>query len=103
MDETRLYENYEEGFSLCAQVKDRLPDYIEGYLDAMTAEAIRSHLTVCYMCNKVFDEMERSIQLVETLPFVEPHIDFTEPVMAAIQKQAEKSSRPWWYWLPKAE
>ncbi len=103
MEETRLYESYEEGFSLCTRVRDRLPDLIEGYLDAMTAEAIRSHLAVCYMCNKVFDEMERTIKLVETLPFVEPHMDFAPPIMAALKMQAEETAKPWWKWRPKPE
>ena len=93
MSENRLYESdsHDEGFSLCARVRERLPDLVEGYLDAMTAEAIRAHLSACYMCAKVFDEMERTIKLVETLPFVDPRKDFGPSIMSAIQSQTGNS------------
>jgi hypothetical protein len=87
MEENRLYENPEQ-FSLCIRVRERLPDLLEGYLDAMAAEAIRAHLSVCFMCAKVFGEMERTIRLVETLPFAEPIEDFAPAIMAALRAQA---------------
>jgi predicted anti-sigma-YlaC factor YlaD len=92
MDGNSYTEQHEEQFSLCARVRERLPDLIEGYLDAMTAEAIRAHLSVCYLCSRVFDEMERTIKLVETLPFVDPRRDFGPSVLAAIQKQQKPQS-----------
>jgi predicted anti-sigma-YlaC factor YlaD len=105
MEENRLYENPEEGFSLCTRVRERLPDLLEGYLDAMTAEAIRAHLSVCYMCARLFGEMEQTIKLVETLPFVDPAKDYAPSIMAAIQQQtggrgAGGLGRPWWKWRP---
>ena len=104
MDESRLYETHEEGFSLCARYRERLPDMIEGYLDAMTAEAIRAHLSVCFMCSKVYEEMERTIKLVETLPFADPHHDFSPSIMKAISLQENSHGpRTWWKWRPKRE
>jgi len=100
MEENRLYETHEEGFSLCQRMQQRLPDLLEGYLDAMTAEAVRAHLSVCYMCAKLFGEMEHTIKLVETLPFVDPGRDFAPGIMAAIQQQAGGSGRQWWKWRP---
>jgi anti-sigma factor RsiW len=103
MEDNRLYELPEEGesFSLCARVRERLPDLLEGYLEAATEEAIRAHLAVCYMCAKLFGEMEQTIRLVETLPFVDPNRDFGPSIMAAIQRQAGRDEqRPWWRWRP---
>jgi predicted anti-sigma-YlaC factor YlaD len=110
MDENRLYESHEpheEGFSLCTRVRESLPDLVEGYLDAMTAEAIRAHLSVCYLCAKVYDEMERTIKMVESLPFVDPRKDYSPAIMTAIREQQSETGqffkRPWWRWKPKRE
>ena len=101
MEENRLFETHEEGFSLCQRMQQRLPDLLEGYLDAMTAEAVRAHISVCYMCAKLFGEMEQTIKLVETLPFVDPGRDFAPGIMAAIQQQAGGAAgRQWWKWRP---
>ena len=103
MEENRLYENTPPGeeFSLCQRVQQRLPDLLEGYLDAMTAEAVRAHLSVCFLCARVFGEMEHTIKLVETLPFVDPGRDFAPSIMAAIQQHTgADSKKPWWKWRP---
>jgi len=98
MEENRLYETPDEGFSLCIRVRERLPDLIDGYLDAMTVEAIRAHLAVCYFCAREYNELEQTIRLVETLPFVEPHHDFAPSIMARLNAP----KRPWWkLWPPR--
>ena len=51
---------------------ERLPDLQEGYLDAMTMEAVRAHLSVCFLCMKEYNELEQTVRMVENLPFVEP-------------------------------
>ena len=81
MDHSRLDEETTDQFSLCVRVRERLPELIEGYLDLVTAEAIRAHLAVCYLCAKEYREMKATIRLVETLPFVEPGRDFSRTVM----------------------
>ncbi len=91
MEENRLYEPPEEGFSLCVRVRERLQDYAEGLLDAMMAEAIRAHLSVCYLCAKEYNELEQTIHLVETLPFVELEKDFAPAIMAALKTQSGHS------------
>lgn len=90
MEQETTYEHPEQ-FSLCQRVRDRLPDLIEGYLDAVTAEALRAHLAVCYLCSREYREMQRTIQLIETLPFAEPHRDIARSVMAAIERQSGHS------------
>ena len=80
MEQNTAFEN--QGFSLCVRVRERLPELLEGYLDALTAEAIRAHLAVCYQCSREYREMQQTVRLVETLPFVEPNRDFTPAIMA---------------------
>jgi hypothetical protein len=84
-----LNSHFEEQgqYSLCLQYREKMPDLVEGYLDAMTAEAIRAHLSVCALCNTIYQEMEHTIRMVETLPFVQPDKDFGPAVMAAIRSQ----------------
>jgi hypothetical protein len=91
MEENRLDQTQDQGYSLCARIQERLPDLVEGYLDAMTAEAIRAHLSVCYFCAKLFGEMEQTVKLVETLPFAEPGKDFAPSIMTAIRSQSGHS------------
>src|SRR5262249_25165486 len=59
----------------------------EGLLDVMAAEAIRAHLSVCYLCMKEFEELQQTIKLIEHLPFVEPLRDFAPAIMAALKEQ----------------
>ncbi|MGC8668922.1 MAG: hypothetical protein ACP5VE_12485 [Chthonomonadales bacterium] len=88
MEEHRLTDAPHEGYSLCLWVRERLPDLQEGYLDALTAEAIRAHLAVCYFCAQEYRELEATVRLVETLPFVEPERDLTPAIMAAVRAQS---------------
>src|SRR2546421_6752822 len=97
MEENRLSFEPPEQFSLCVWVRERLPDHLEGYLDALTAEAIRAHLAVCYLCQREFTEMQQTIRLVEHLPFVEPGRDFAPRVMAAIQATQGAESPPGYF------
>ncbi|MCC6728683.1 MAG: zf-HC2 domain-containing protein [Chthonomonadales bacterium] len=98
MEENRLLDDHSEQFSLCVRVRNRLPDLIEGYLDAVVAEAVRAHLAVCYSCSREFRELQQTIRLVESLPFVEAGKDFAPLVMAALDAQRR---RPWWKWKPR--
>ena len=93
MEENRLYETHPEGFSLCVWVRERLPELEGGFLDAAMAETIRAHLSVCFLCAKQYEEMESTIRLIETLPFVDPVKDHAPAIMAAIQSQSDHSFR----------
>ena len=87
MEENRVFE-YEQGFSLCLRVRERLQDLYEGYLDAMVAETIRAHLNSCFQCNQEYRDLEQTIRLIETLPYAEPVRDFTPAIMTAIRGQS---------------
>ena len=85
MEQQQTFEEHD--FSLCKRIQERLPDLLEGYLDTLTAEAVRAHLAVCYQCARHLREMEQTIRLIETLPFAEPMHDHAPAIMAAIEKQ----------------
>lgn len=99
MEQQSLHSDVPEQFSLCVRVRAQLPDYIEGYLDVVAAEAVRAHLAVCMLCNREYREMRATIRLVETLPFMEPGHDYAAAIRTAIEGQAP---RPWWRrrWRP---
>jgi hypothetical protein len=104
MDDNRLYETEEEGYNVCSRIQDRLPDFLEGYLDLMTSQAIRAHLSVCYFCSKLYGEMERTITLVDSMPLVDPMKDFGPSIMAAIQGKRENPlKRAWMKFRPNRE
>ena len=85
MEEQQTYEEHD--FSLCKRVQERMPDLLEGYLDSLTAEAVRAHLAVCYQCSQHWKELQQTVRLIETLPFVAPKHDVTPAIMAAIERQ----------------
>ncbi len=91
MEENRLYQTPTDGYSLCIWVRERLPDLQEGYLDAMTTEAVRAHLSVCFLCLKEYNELEQTVRLVENLPFMEPSKDYAPVILAAIESQSGRS------------
>ena len=67
----------------------------------MTAEAIRAHLSVCYLCARLFGEMEHTIKLIDTMPMVDLDQDYAPSIMSAIQQQTGQTDRkPWWRRLP---
>ena len=106
MDDKRLYEteSSDEGYVQCARTQERLPDLLEGCLDAMTAQAIRAHLSVCYFCSKLYGEMERTITLVDSMPLADPMKDFGPSIMAAIQaKRDNPLKRAWMKFRPNRE
>ncbi len=87
MELNSQYEHPEQ-FSLCLKVRENIHEYIEGYLDALTMESIRAHLSVCYLCQKEYNEIMETIKLVETLPYSEPSKDFAPLIMAAIESRS---------------
>jgi len=89
MEEFTTFEQNE--FSLCVRVRERLPELLDGFLDAVTAEAIRAHLATCYQCSRDFRELQQTVRLVESLPFVEPVRDHAPAIMAAIERQSGHS------------
>ncbi len=93
MEEYRLHETHPEGYSLCVWVRERLPDLQEGFLDAATAETIRAHLSVCFLCAREYNEMEATVKLIESLPFVDPVKDHAPAILAAIRSQSDHSFR----------
>lgn len=97
MEQNSLLNEAPESFSLCVRVQEQLQDYIEGYLDAVTAEAVRAHLAVCALCQRNYKELRQTIRLIETLPFATPGRDYAEAVQAAIK---QKPIMPWWKWRP---
>jgi len=99
MEHNNLLNDLPERFSLCVRVQEQLQDFVEGYLDAVAAEAVRAHLAVCLLCRRSYRELRQTIRIVETLPFMDPGRDYASAVRAAIEP---KPGTPWWKWRPPA-
>jgi len=99
MEQNSRLSEFPEQFSLCLRVRAQLQDYVEGYLDLVTAETVRAHLAVCALCNREHAEILETIRLVRTLPFVSPRRDYAGPITAAI---AARPHSPWRRWWPRA-
>lgn len=84
----------EEHVVLCVRIQEQMPDLLEGFLDAVTEEAVRAHIAVCYLCSAEFNALERTIMLVETLPFVEPGHDLSAVVKAAVRERGSRRLFP---------
>jgi len=97
METNNLLNDHPEEYSLCLRVRGQLQDYIEGYLDAVAAETVRAHLAVCALCNKEYCELQETIRLIQTLPYLAPSRDFAPPILDAIG--APRKSL-WWQWRP---
>lgn len=95
MEQNELYAEHPEQFSLCLKVRAQLQHYLEGYLDVVEAETVRAHLAVCVLCHREYVELEQTIRLVRTLPYLQPARDFAPTIMQAIGVNRRSG---WWSW-----
>jgi predicted anti-sigma-YlaC factor YlaD len=63
----------------CRDLVEMLTDYIEGNLDALDAERVDAHLSVCPPCVDVLEQFRRVIRMTgelreEEVERVEPHV-----------------------------
>lgn len=83
--------------SICVSVREQMQDFMEGFLDTLTEEAVRAHIAVCFLCARNLDELKRTIRLVESLPFIDMRANFAPRIMEAIEaRQQRNPRRPWW-------
>ncbi|NUQ71342.1 MAG: hypothetical protein HUU17_11050 [Chthonomonadales bacterium] len=89
MDQNSLYNEHPEQYSVCLTIRAQMQDYIEGYLDAVAAEAVRAHIAVCGLCSREHAELIRTMRLVHTLPFMAPMRDLAPGILSAIKPQSQ--------------
>lgn len=96
MEEKELYQSNEIS-PVCANIQNQLPDLLEGCLDKVSEEIVRAHLSVCYLCEKIWIEMQKTVMLIESLPPAERVEDFAPKILSELEKEIENSVPiPWW-------
>ena len=78
----------------CQEVQLQLSSYLEKSLDAIRMKSIESHLSSCPFCRAELHGLSDCIQLVSSLPMVEPPPGFTQRVMAHA-REIEPEPRSW--------
>lgn len=102
MEEKEFYQfknsNYPSKLSpVCENIQNQLPDMLEGCLDKVSEDIVRAHLSVCYLCEKVWIEMQKTVALIESLPSADMIQDLTPKILSELEKEIESAVPiPWW-------
>jgi hypothetical protein len=70
----------------CAEVQNRLLEYIDRSLDAITSKHLEVHLSSCPPCRTDADGLADCVQQVAALPIVEPPLGFAQRVMTHVRE-----------------
>ncbi len=73
---------------------DRLSEYVDGDLDAVTREALEAHLVTCADCRRTRDELERVATRARHIRDHEPRTDLWPAIEAGIAAQAAQAQAP---------
>jgi anti-sigma factor RsiW len=81
----------------CQEVREKLPEYLDGELDFEEARRIRSHLARCYYCNEKLKDLKECLaECRHVLRHPHPRERF-EFLSAAIHSpQPEDTALPFW-------
>lgn len=85
--QNRLHSELSPDMSLCARVRERMPDLLEndGSIRPEVAHAIYDHLAVCPGCAREFEEMGQVIRAIASLGQVQMPADYSGLIMRRIQ------------------
>ena len=80
--------------SMCQRVQDTLPLLMENGDSELSQETVRvlyGHLSICADCSREFDEQQRIVSVLESMPALEMPMDFTGAIARRIQLQQAAS------------
>ena len=77
--------------SLCLRVRERLQSLLEEDYEMRPemAAALYGHLALCHDCAFEFEEMQRVVQLLKSIPMAEIPMDYSKVIMQRIIAQEE--------------
>ena len=78
------------------EIIDYMHDYLDEDITDVHKEALRKHLKECTDCRDYFNEMRKSIALVQSTSHIQAPADFTAKVMAQLPKEAKRSGAKRW-------
>ncbi len=74
----------------CDRIEEELPAYLEGLTSAVERRRIEEHLSLCDSCSRSLKELERTRDLVRSLPEVEPPPWLASRIMAHLEEESQK-------------
>lgn len=83
----------------CAEVENRVVEYLDRSLDAITAKHLEIHLSTCPPCRIEVDSLADCIRQVAALPIVDPPLGFAQRVMAHA-REIERKPTLWQRFAP---
>lgn len=78
----------------CKKIQPQLSEYVDGALPADTAWDIKMHLASCAVCSQVAGELSTTARLLNTLPSLEPSLDFEAKLAARLADRVLQPRRP---------
>lgn len=72
----------------CETVRTSLSDYLDGALDARSAQAIEDHLARCGACRQELDALSHAIACLESLPGIKAPESLRAAIRVAIHERA---------------
>ena len=76
----------------CHYVDDLLLDYIEGELSSKVSRKVEAHLGKCESCSKEFMRIQKMVNLMKTLPSINPTPGISQKVMEKLEKEEKLTS-----------
>jgi hypothetical protein len=73
---------------------DRLSEYVDGDLDAVTRAALDAHLATCAECRATREELERVVVRARRIGYREPGHDLWTRIEAGITASGSEAARP---------
>ncbi|GAJ98896.1 anti-sigma-W factor RsiW [Geomicrobium sp. JCM 19055] len=80
---------------------DSIHRYFDGEMTQIEREQLYRHLEGCSECQEHYDEVKKSIALVQSASHIQAPKDFTENVMSALPQKKKKRTFAWKKWSKK--
>ena len=85
------------------EIKSKLQDFLEGLVTSSEKNEIQSHLTECVACANELKEFNELVSALQSLPELDPPVDFTSLVMNRVRTQSSPVTL--WdmlrHWIPE--
>jgi anti-sigma factor RsiW len=72
-------------------VDERLSAYLANELEAKERDFVESHLEICHFCRQELELLQELDLILDEMPMEDPGQDFTDSVMARIQKESQQA------------
>ncbi|MBM7634307.1 anti-sigma factor family protein [Geomicrobium sediminis] len=82
----------------CLKHSDSIHRYFDGEMTQIEREQLYRHLEGCSECQEHYDEVKKSIALVQSASHIQAPKNFTENVMSALPQKKKKRTIAWKKW-----